>query len=46
MIRSINGRAIESFSDMQRIVSASAGDPLTIVVDRNGEAVTLEAVPD
>jgi regulator of sigma E protease len=46
VIRSINGRAIESFSDMQRIVSASAGDPLTIVVDRNGEAVTLEAVPD
>jgi regulator of sigma E protease len=46
VIRSINGRAVESFSDMQRIVSASAGDPLTIVVDRNGEAVTLEAVPD
>lgn len=46
MIVSINERAIESFSDMQRIVSASAGDPLDIVVDRNGESVTLNAVPD
>jgi regulator of sigma E protease len=46
VIVSINGRAIESFSDMQRIVSASAGDPLSIVVDRNGGAVTLKAVPD
>ena len=46
MIVSINGRSIESFSDMQRIVSASAGDLLDIVVDRNGESVTLNAVPD
>ena len=43
---SINGRAIESFGDMQRIVSASAGDPLSIVVERDGEPVTLDAVPD
>lgn len=46
LIVSINGRAIDSFSDMQRQVSASAGENLTVVVDRNGRTVTLDAVPD
>ncbi|HEV2558835.1 MAG TPA: RIP metalloprotease RseP [Microvirga sp.] len=46
LIVSINGRTIDSFSEMQRRVSASAGETLTIVVDRNGQPVTLEAVPD
>jgi regulator of sigma E protease len=46
LIVSIDGRAIDSFSEMQRRVSASAGETLTIVVDRNGQPVTLEAVPD
>ena len=31
---------------MQRRVSASAGERLTIVVDRNGREVTVEATPD
>jgi regulator of sigma E protease len=46
VIVSINGRSIESFADMQRQVSASAGETLTIVVNRAGQPVTLEAVPD
>src|SRR5688572_25875477 len=46
MILSINGRAIETFGDMQRIVSASAGEVLTVVVDRGGREVQLEATPD
>jgi len=46
LVLSINGEAIESFADMQRIVSISAGDTLTIVVDRGGEHVTLKAVPE
>ncbi|HEX2283088.1 MAG TPA: RIP metalloprotease RseP, partial [Thermomicrobiales bacterium] len=46
VIVSIDGQRIESFSDMQRLVSASAGEKLTIVVDRAGAPVTLEAVPD
>jgi regulator of sigma E protease len=46
LVVSINGGAIDSFSDMQRQVSASAGETLTIVVVRNGETVTLQAVPD
>lgn len=45
VIVSINGRAIESFSDMQRRVSASADETLAIVVDRNGESVSLQATP-
>jgi regulator of sigma E protease len=46
VIVSINGQPIESFADMQRMVSASAGEKLAIVVERGGAPVTLEAVPD
>ena len=45
IVQSINGRAIRSFSDMQRIVSFSAGEELTIVVERGGKQVTLKATP-
>src|SRR5215213_8349655 len=46
LVVSINGRAVSSFSDMHRIVSASAGETLAIVVERQGGAVPLTAVPD
>lgn len=46
LILSINGKPIESFSDMQRIVSTSAGEKLVIEVDRGGSKVSLTAVPD
>jgi regulator of sigma E protease len=45
LILSIDGRAIESFSDMQRIVSTRSGERLTFVVDRGGAQVTLQAAP-
>jgi regulator of sigma E protease len=45
IVISIDGKPIESFTDMQRIVSTSAGETLTIVVDRKGQQVTLKAVP-
>jgi len=45
LVLSINGTKIESFSDMQRIVSISANEPLSIEVDRGGVPVTLKAVP-
>ena len=45
IVVTIDGRAIRSFMDMQRIVSVSAGDMLTIVVDRGGKQVTLTATP-
>jgi regulator of sigma E protease len=45
LVLTIDGRAVESFSDMQRIVSTSAGETLTIVVERGGSLVTLKAMP-
>jgi len=45
LVLAINGEKIESFSDMQRIVSISAGAPLTIEVNRDNTQVTLKAVP-
>ena len=45
MVLSIDGGKIDSFSDMQRIVSVSAGDALKIVVDRGGKEVALTATP-
>jgi len=45
VIKSIDGSAIESFADMQRIVSLSADKELSIIVDRGGAPVTLTATP-
>jgi regulator of sigma E protease len=45
LIVAIDGRPIESFSDMQRIVSSRAGQKLEFVVDRGGVRHTLSAVP-
>jgi regulator of sigma E protease len=45
LVLAIDGRSVESFPDMQQIVSTSAGETLTFVVDRGGVHVTLKAVP-
>ncbi|RDV01238.1 RIP metalloprotease RseP [Undibacter mobilis] len=45
LVLSINGSKIASFADMQRVVSISAGEKLTVEVDRGGEKVLLTAVP-
>ncbi len=45
LVLSINGTRIESFSDMQRIVSISAGETLNVDVERGGVQVALKAVP-
>lgn len=46
LILTIDGKPIESFSDMQRVVGASAGQQLTFLVDRGGADVTLTATPE
>jgi len=46
LVLSINGRPISSFTDMQRIVSASAGETLNVVVERQGRQAPLTATPD
>jgi regulator of sigma E protease len=45
VVLAIDGRAIESFSDMQRIVSANAGRTLSFQIDRGGAPMTLTATP-
>jgi regulator of sigma E protease len=45
VVVSIDGSAIDSFSDMQRIVSMSAGSPLVFRVKRDGAVITLNAAP-
>ena len=43
---SVNGSHVDTFADVQRIVSGRAGDPITFVVLRNGTEVTLTATPE
>ncbi len=45
LIIAIDGRRIDSFTDMQRIVSASGGRALTITIDRGGAHEDLKATP-
>jgi regulator of sigma E protease len=45
VIVSIDGQAIETFADMQRIVSASADRELTFEVNRAGRIVKLKVTP-
>ena len=45
LVTAIDGHAIDSFAQMQRIVSDSAGETLAISVERNGATLTLKAVP-
>src|SRR5882757_10509893 len=45
LVVAINGRPVESFPDMQQIVSTSAGETLTFEVERGGAHVTLKATP-
>ena len=45
LVLSINGRPIESFRDMQEIVSLSPGERLDVVVERGGAKVNLRATP-
>ncbi len=45
LVVAIDGTKIENFSDMQRIVSVSAGETLNVEVERGGVHVTLKATP-
>lgn len=46
LVTAINGEKIGSFSDMQRIVSVSAGVPMKIEIERKGALQTLTATPE
>ena len=45
LIVSINGKKIDTFTDMQRLVSTSAGEPLEIAIERGGARSVLKATP-
>lgn len=46
LILSIDGSKIETFNDLQRIVSTSGDVPLSIIVERGGEQLTIAATPE
>jgi regulator of sigma E protease len=43
---SVDGTEIDSFADVQRIVSGRSGDEITFVMLRDGDEVTLVATPE
>jgi regulator of sigma E protease len=45
VVVAIDGQAIDSFADMQRIVGDSAGESLEIIIDRGGARQSLHATP-
>ena len=45
IVTAINGDEIESFTEMQRIVSTKAGTPLVFTVKRGDDTVTLNGTP-
>lgn len=46
LVLNIDGTAVESFSDMQRIVGANAGRPLQFRVERDNAEIGLTATPE
>ena len=45
LIKSINGSEVTSFIDIQEIIRTRAGDTVTVVYDRGGQEITVQAVP-
>jgi regulator of sigma E protease len=43
---SVDGAKVETFADVQRLVSGRAGDPIPFVMLRDGKEVTLQATPE
>ncbi|MCT8998455.1 RIP metalloprotease RseP [Chelativorans intermedius] len=42
---SVDGVPVETFADVQRLISGRAGDRLTIVVERDGRLIETQATP-
>ncbi len=43
---SVDGAPVESFADVQRLVSGRTGDPIVFVLSRNGDELTVTATPE
>jgi regulator of sigma E protease len=46
IIRAANGETIHAFSDFQRLVGGSAGQALTLGIERGGQMLEIAATPD
>lgn len=46
VVKSVNGRAVEGFSDVEREIALSPNVPLTFEVDRAGQPVSISATPE
>jgi regulator of sigma E protease len=46
VVTAIDGDAIESFSDMQRVVSVRPGEPLTFTIKRGDSTLQLHGTPE
>ncbi|GHD08984.1 RIP metalloprotease RseP [Tianweitania populi] len=42
----VDGTTVDSFADVQRLVSGRAGDPLTFTINRGGQDMTVTATPE
>ncbi|MDQ6885389.1 MAG: M50 family metallopeptidase [Candidatus Dormibacteraeota bacterium] len=45
VIRTVDGRQIVQFDDLPKALNASKGAPVTVVVDRQGQLLTISASP-
>ncbi|MEJ8563403.1 RIP metalloprotease RseP [Yoonia sp. GPGPB17] len=45
LLKTIDGEPVHAWSDLQRIVAASDGDPMTFIYDRNGSEMTAQIAP-
>jgi regulator of sigma E protease len=45
-VREIDGNAIESFADIQDAVWFRPGEPMTVVLDRSGQLITVNVTPE
>jgi regulator of sigma E protease len=46
LVVSVDGFGVESFSDFQRLIATAPGRPVTTVIDRAGEFVTVVLTPE
>jgi regulator of sigma E protease len=45
IIRSVDGKTVNIFADLQSVVEAKPGEPIQVVVSRGGREMTFEATP-
>lgn len=44
-VKAVQGKTVESWDDMVDIIGNSTGEPLEIVISRNGEVISIKVIP-